>query len=68
MHASKNQTLDYWGTDKKRLHIVAPILKDLTHTCDAACIKEKVGEQLLIDDDDVNQWLGLQVRLMSPLV
>ncbi|BFZ07640.1 hypothetical protein BsWGS_10679 [Bradybaena similaris] len=62
LHASKNQTMEYWGTDKKRLHIVAPILKDLTYACDAACIRAKVGEQLLIDDDDdVNQWLGLQL-------
>ncbi|CAG5133533.1 unnamed protein product [Candidula unifasciata] len=59
LHASKNQTREYWGTDKKRLHVVSALLKDLTAACDASCIQTMVEEQLLTDD--VNQWQGIQL-------
>uniref|UniRef100_A0A0B6XYM5 Glycosyl hydrolase family 13 catalytic domain-containing protein n=1 Tax=Arion vulgaris TaxID=1028688 RepID=A0A0B6XYM5_9EUPU len=58
-HANNNFTQELWGSgDKKRLHIVAPILKDLSSACDAGCIKTTVDE-LLTDKDD--QWLGIQL-------
>ncbi|XP_005099207.1 neutral and basic amino acid transport protein rBAT [Aplysia californica] len=55
--ANKNQTMSYWGTeDKKRLHIVLPLMDKFDEKCNANCVYDIVNSQLT---DDTDQWLGL---------
>ncbi|CAL1527579.1 unnamed protein product [Lymnaea stagnalis] len=57
--ANKNQTLEYWGTaEKKRLHIVVPVMEKLKEPCNAACAKTLIDELI---DNNTQQWLGLQL-------
>ena len=62
-HSNRAQIKDYWGTEKnERLHIVAPYLEELGKiTCNAQCVKAMV-ENVISEEIEEEQWLGLQVR------
>ncbi|GFO35380.1 alpha-amylase [Plakobranchus ocellatus] len=60
-HANRAQIEAYWGTeDNERLHIVSPFMSSLSATCDAVCVKQMI-ENVISEETEEEQWLGLQV-------